>query len=104
MNCCQSYLGKHPHQIASIPTGVNAAIAGDFVFLLKFADQVVSRTANFALGVELEIPGGFNEDYRYTVEILDPNNDPVLLDDCPNFVFDIYINLNPLDCGDDCDN
>ena len=79
-----------------------AETAGIYVFLLIFADQRITRTANLALNDEIMIPGAFNETYHYEVMITDPNGDPVTLDDCDNFVFDTFLNLTPEDCGDLC--
>lgn len=94
MSCCKIDLGNVPH-LGPAETDLLAAMAGEYRFILHFLGSRLERRATFDSGAALNIPGAFNEDSTYTVNIFDPIGEPVskLIDttECFDFFFRTFI-------------
>lgn len=94
MSCCKIDLGSVPH-IGPAETDLLAEWSGEYRFILHFLGSRMERRKSFTLGEPLNIPGPFNEDAAYTVNIFDPVGEPVgtLVDttECFDFFFRTFI-------------
>lgn len=100
MNCCINDLGSYPHN-EDIDIYIPASQAGEYIFVLFFNGVRIKRSVTFEYYDALVIPKPFNEDYTYTLQIIQPDGELLTVNDCENFSFKTYINIDRA-CGSDC--
>jgi len=102
MNCCIKDLGAYPHN-KDLNTGIDATQTGQHKAILFFAGVRIERKFSGINGQKLVIPMPFNESYIYKLQILQPDGVTVKVDDCEDFKFKIYLNIDLTCPDDDCE-
>jgi hypothetical protein len=101
MPCCKHF-GNFPHNqdvVISIPSPE----IGKYIFWIDFNGAVIRREYDNFYAGDLVIEGPFNENYTYTFTIENPNGDLVEIDDCTQFTFKTFININSACNGNLCE-
>jgi len=100
MACCKNDLGAFPHNRV-INTTVLALADGIHEIRLtgpNFATQ--SIWLDMAIGDEVTIPQGvLNEDFNYSMTVIQPDGTLLEVNDCSNFAFKTFI--NKIACSDE---
>lgn len=100
MACCKNDLGSFPHNRV-INTTVLALAAGIHEIRLtgpNFAVQSIWQ--DLTIGEEIIIPKGvLNEDFQYSMQVVQPDLSLLEVLDCSNFSFKAFI--NKIACADE---
>lgn len=99
-DCCIKDLGRVPHN-QPVNTLEQAPDTGTYKVMLNYQGGVITREVTLDAGDDILIPGPFNEEYTYTLEIIKPDGEKlVTYEGCTTLAFTTYISL--IVCEHEC--
>ncbi len=102
MNCCKNELGSFPHN-EPIDLNIVAEKSGKYVYRLLYLGSVIYKEqGDVEAGDDLILPIPFNENYTYELTIIDPELEPVELNDCSTFIFNTFTAIKSNCNGNEC--
>lgn len=101
MGCCKNILSDQPHN-EDLDMRIAAPSAGTYKAILNYIGAKIVKEIDLDLGADIIVPRPFNENYLYTMQIIQPDGTALSVDDCALFQFQTYININKT-CNNDTD-